>query len=119
MAGAGFDIEVGSVSSLLPDTSSQFSYGTAQPPDSFRAASVIFDVTAVTGTWTLQALYNGAGTGLKVFETTGITTTGTKAIAPVAPYDSEGVSIPSALSWSFVNTAAGSITATIRLVAVT
>ena len=119
----GVDLQVASVTSITTDTTKVFLYDTTQPGKAFPAASVLVNVTTISGgTWTFTVFYNGVSTtDLTVFSKSNVNTVSTNALTPSAPFNGAGTSIPSAMSCKFavVGTTATTLTATVRLIAVT
>lgn len=115
-----YDIQIGSVTLVAVDTTVTASYALNAVPRAFAAASIVVDCTSVTGTWTVNVWYNGAATtNLLVFTKTAITAAATYALTPQAPFSTAGGAIPSALTVAYDNTSAGTLSATVRLLAVT
>jgi hypothetical protein len=81
-----------------------------------RGATFYFDVTAVTGTWEVQANWAPTGVVIPLALASTITATGMKLMTLQAPFTTASNAIPEPTSVLFTETVAGSITGKLIIV---
>ena len=78
-----------------------------------RNVTYVYDVTAITGTWEIQANWSPNGTAIPVALASTVTTTGVKILTLQAPFDAANRAVPAPDSVTFTETVAGTLAGTL------
>jgi hypothetical protein len=119
---AGFNVQMDSVSAISIDTTTNLTWTDVVPSKAVKKMLWVVLVTAITGTWDFRLRYNVLNGIGEIASRTGVTTLGTFFLSPssgIGLLEGGGAWPTENLQFFWDNTAAGSITATLRAVVVT
>lgn len=126
---AGFDVQIDSVSGINADTTNSIrppagtsGFGEADPGPCVPMWLVAISITAITGTWDFRLRYGPLGSASDVANILGQTTTGVKFMSIPAGFPTNAplpcgtIGSASRLEMFYHPAAAGSLTATVRVI---
>lgn len=100
--------DVGVGAAITEDTTQTL---TERPVGAHSSATILVDVTTITGTWTITARLNIGGDTIDVATLASITTTGVKVITLAAAFALDEAAVPEINEMFYDETVAGSLIA--------